>query len=86
MAALKPFSKSPLSSPFPELRATARIDTIPDAYNHVKIVEINLMGLSFAFDSAMFSGSCIFCNNLIWVKFSYLNTFLICLEIVDLLR
>lgn len=76
MAALKPFSKSPLSSPLPELHATVRIDTIPDAYNHVEVIEVNLMSLSFAFNSAMLSGSCIFCNYLIWVKFFRLKNIL----------
>lgn len=47
-----------------------RIDAIPHTDNHVKIVEINLMGLSFAFNSAMLSGSCIFCNYHIRVKFT----------------
>lgn len=59
-----------LSSPLPKLYATMRIDSIPHADNHVKIVEINLMGLSFTFNSTMLSGSCIFCNCHIWVKFS----------------
>ena len=45
-----------------------RIDTISLADNHVKIIEINLMGMSFAFNSIMLSGSCIFCNYYIWVK------------------
>lgn len=59
-----------LSSPLPELHTSMRVNTIAHADNHVEVIEINLMGLSFAFNSTMLSGSCIFCNYLFGGKFS----------------
>lgn len=79
---LQPWSTKPhvllqhLCGPLSELYASMRVDTIPDTDNHVKVVEINLMGLSFAFNSTMLSGSCILYNYHIWFKSSCLKNIL----------